>query len=219
METSNGDDEDRPFAHYSTGRLTPAQAELIDRWRARLLEDRPLPGKQPVGEALRMVGIDDRPRASCSDAIAAAVLDLLDRKPPGGLDLVRYAEAARSAAPSCQPVSFYLPADVADRAEELRARAFQDVLDLRDELRREAQQEYPDDTRAQAFYILGQLGRRGLPARMRQVPRGAVARMAVDRWARRSADRVAADAVEYAAVVHEDGQVHRARRDMRRLRS
>ncbi len=31
-------------AHYSTGRLTPAQATVVDWWRARLLEDRPLPG-------------------------------------------------------------------------------------------------------------------------------------------------------------------------------
>ena len=63
-----------------------------------------------------MVGIDDRPRASCSDAIAAAVLNLLDHDPPAPLDLARYAEAGRQAAacrgrdaPACQPVSYYLP--------------------------------------------------------------------------------------------------------------
>src|SRR5258708_1605913 len=117
MDTSSG--EESSFAHYSTGRLTPAQAGLVDRSRARLLEDRPLRGKEPAGEVLRLMGIDDRPRASCSDAIAAAVLDLLDRRSPGGLQLARYAEASRAAAarggpeaPACQPVSFYLPEDV-----------------------------------------------------------------------------------------------------------
>ncbi len=104
------------FAHYSTGRLTPAQATVVDRWRARLLEDRPLPGQRPVPEMLRPMGIDNRPRASCSDVIAAAVRDLLKREPPTGLDLARYADAGRLAAvrgepgaPVCQPVSFYLP--------------------------------------------------------------------------------------------------------------
>jgi hypothetical protein len=40
--------------------------------------------------------------------------------------------------------------------------------------------------------------------------------MAIDHWAQWPADRVAADAVAYAAGTHR--QVHRARRDMRRLR-
>jgi hypothetical protein len=212
------------FAHYSTGRLTPAQAAVLDRWRARLLEDRPLPGREPAGAALRMLGIDDRPRASCSDAIAAAVADLLDRDPPAPLDLARYADAGRQAvargardAPACQPVSFYLPADVAERAEQLRAQALRDLLDVRDEIRREAAEQYPGEPRAQALYVSVQLAERKLPAKARQVPRGALARMAVDRWARRAPSRVAADAVEYAADAHQDGQVHRARRGMRQL--
>jgi hypothetical protein len=135
--------------HVSTGRLTSAQAELVDRWRTRLLEDRPLPGKQPVSEALRIAGGDDRPRASCSDVIAAAVVDLLDRNPPAGLDLARYADDSRTAAarggpaaPGCQPVSFYLPADIARRAEQLRALARQDVMEAHAELRYEAEEQY-----------------------------------------------------------------------------
>lgn len=216
--------EQPSFAHYSTGRLTPTQAELVDLWRARLLEDRPLPGRQPVGEALRLAGIDDRPRASCSNVIAAAVLDLLGRNAPAGLELARYAEASRTAAvrgapdaPTCLPVSFYLPADVAERAEELRAKARQDMVDAHNELWHEAEHQFPTDTKQQVVWFRAEIARRGLPANIRQVPRGAIARMAIDRWVLRSADSVVADAVVYAADAHL--QVHRARRDMRQLRS
>jgi hypothetical protein len=209
--------------HYSTGRLTPGQAAVVDRWRARLLLDRPLPGKDRVSPAARMLGFDDRPRASCSDAIAAAVADLLRRGGVSGLDLVRYAEAGRLAverkradAPVCQPVSYYLPSDVADQAEELRAQAHREVAEAREEIRAEARRKYPDDQLSQAFHMLGELATRGLPAKQRQVPRGAIARLAVDRWADRSPDEVAAAAVDYASEVHL--QAHRARRDMRQLR-
>jgi hypothetical protein len=58
---------------------------------------------------------------------------------------------------------------------------------------------------------------RGLPVRVRRVLRGAIARLAIDRWARRPVDQVAAEGVAYAADAHQ--QVHRARRDMRKLRS
>ena len=138
-------------------------------------------------------------------------------------DLVRYADASRQAAarggkdaPVCQPVSYYLPADVAERAEALRQQARSELIDLRAELRREAEAEYPRDRKAQAFYMIGELTRRRLPLGLRQVPRGAIARMAVDHWARRAPSAVAGDAVDYAADVHL--QVHRARRDMRQLR-
>jgi hypothetical protein len=59
-----------PPAHYSTGRLTRVQADAVNRWRARLMLDRPLSGQKKVLAGLRMLGIDDRPRASCSDVIA-----------------------------------------------------------------------------------------------------------------------------------------------------
>ncbi len=45
---------------------------------------------------------------------------------------------------------------------------------------------------------------------------GWMACLAIDTWARRSVDQVAAEAVAYAADTHR--QVHRARRDMRQLR-
>jgi hypothetical protein len=211
------------LAHYSTGRLTSAQAAAVDRWRARLLEDRPLPGQRPAGEVLQVMGTDSRPRASCSDVIAAAVRGLLQREPPTGLDLARYAEAGRLAAvrggpeaPVCQPVSFYLPRDLAKRAEDLRVRAVQEVMAGRRKLRQEAEGQFPGDEHQQIAWFSAQLTSRGLPARVRQVARGVIARMAIDRWAPRPVDHVAADAVAYATNTHR--QVHRARRDMRQLR-
>lgn len=45
------------------------------------------------GEAGRLLGLDDRPRASCSDVIAAAVAELLIQAPRGELELARYAHA------------------------------------------------------------------------------------------------------------------------------
>jgi hypothetical protein len=216
-------DEAAPAAHYSTGRLTAVQAAVVDRWRVRLLEDQPLPGQQRVPEMLYATGIDNRPRASCSDVIAAAAHALLALKPPTGLELARYAEAGRLAAVGggpeaavCQPVSFYLPADLAAAVEELRARAVHEVIAARNELRHEAEQHFPSDLDQQVAWFSAQLTRRNLPVRARQVPRGALARMAIDRWARRPADQVAAEAVAYAADTHR--QVHRARRDMRQLR-
>ncbi|MGV9601658.1 hypothetical protein ACWDR1_33865 [Streptosporangium sandarakinum] len=96
METS--DEETRPsLAHYSTGRLTAAQAATVAAWRDRLREDAPLPGIRPKPEALRLLGLDDRPAASCSDVIAAAVADLLDHALPAELDLARYAHCATEA--------------------------------------------------------------------------------------------------------------------------
>ena len=65
-EASGPEEEpDRPPAHYSTGRLTRRQAEVVNAWRARLAEDKPLPGQKKVSmEARLILGADDRPRAS-----------------------------------------------------------------------------------------------------------------------------------------------------------
>ncbi len=115
------------------------------------------------------------------------------------------------------PAGVVLPAeDLAERAEHLRATALQDVMAARRELRQEAAEQFPGDQRQQTAWFRAQLTRRRLPARVRQVPRGAIAQMAIDHWARRSVDQVAAEAVAYAADTHR--QVHRARRDMRQLR-
>ena len=83
--------------HYSTGRLTRAQAGLVNAWRARLREDKPVPGQPRAGEARRPPGASGRPRASCSDAIAAAVAGLLASQPPAPLELARYAYASMRA--------------------------------------------------------------------------------------------------------------------------
>jgi len=216
--------------HYSTGRLTRAQADTVDKWRARLRLDRPLPGQRPVGHAARMLGFSDRPRASCSDAIAAAVEALLAR-PPAPLDLARYAYAAMRAqqdaaqdgepgiaTPQYPPVSWYLTGDSARAVEDLRRAAYGAVLDVHADTRRAAYQEHPGGTReaavARSVFIAGELARQRLPF-IRQIPRGAAGRMAIDRWAGRPADEVAAAAVAYASQAHEHPQ--RARSDMRKL--
>ena len=134
-----------PPVHYSTGRLTRAQAEVVNAWRARLREDRPLPGQPRAGQvARRDPGADDRPRASCSDAIAAAVADC-SRRPPEPLALARKPAPAPGAAgrrpgrgedrAALYPlVSYYLPAELAGPAEELRALAFREARALYNEL-------------------------------------------------------------------------------------
>ena len=121
--------------------------------------------------------------------------------------------------PAYPPVSWYLPADIASEAEQLRGAAYAAVLAARDEVRRQAYDQFPGGTdaaaAAQAVFMLAELARMGLPF-CKQIPRGTIARMAVDRWGHRGPDPVAADAVAYAAAIHE--QPHRARRDMRPLR-
>lgn len=224
-------EEDRPPVHYSTGRLTRRQAGVVNRWRARLAEDRPLPGEEPVGQAARLIlGLDDRPRASCSDVIAAAVRELLAAG-PDPLEVARYADVSwqaqrlagalgrgGDAAPVYPPVSWYLPAGLADAHTELRWQAQQDAAEARQEVHAEAGRRYPqEDQRADRDrWYRDELRRRGIPARAARVPRGTLARMAIDAWARRSPDRVAAAAVDYAAEAHL--QPHRARRDMYELR-
>lgn len=217
--------------HYSTGRLTRAQAELINKWRARLLEDRPLPGRRPVGELARLLGLDDRPPASCSDVIAAAVAELLGQ-PPGELELARYVhlgwQAQQAAAhgdgddenaPLYPPVSFYLPPELAAPYEALRARAVERVWEMHRELGDEAARLYPDKTQQseeRVVWLAAEMARLGVPRRPRKVPGGALARMAIGRLARRSADRVVGAAAAYGADAHV--QPHRGRRDMRQLR-
>jgi hypothetical protein len=235
VEDKEGQDEDPAPVHYSTGRLTRGQAALVNTWRARLLLDRPLPGRRPVGEVARLLGLDNRPPASCSDIIAAAVTDLV-RQGPDELGLARYAHAGWQAqqaaarrngyngsdddkAPLYPPVSFYLGGELATQYEALRSRAAGRAQEVRRELAKEAARRYPDEARQareRASWLAVEIMRLGLPHRPRKIPGGAAARMAIDRWARRSADRVCADAVAYAADAHE--QPHRGRRDMYELR-
>lgn len=218
-----------PAVHYSTGRLTRVQAATVNAWRARLRLDKPMSGQPLAGPAARMLGGSDRPRASCSDAVAAAVADLLLRRLPEPLELARYAYASMQAAqtadrgadadaPLYPPVSWYLPAWLSASAEQLRASAWDAARRARDEAEADADQLYPGTTQAAAMarylHVIADLARVGLPF-SRQVPRGAIARMAIDLWAPRHPDDVAADAVAYAGETHQ--QPHRARRDMRTL--
>lgn len=221
--------QDGPPSHFSTGRLTRAQAATVNAWRTRLRLARPLPGHPPAGTSARMARGDDLPRASCSDAVAAAVADLLLRQPPEPLELACYAYASMQAArlpgrgesdeaQLYPPVSWYLPQWLTASAEQLRTGALNAALQVHDEAETEAARLYPGMTRAMAvaryLHKAAVVARAGLPF-TRQVPRGAIARMAIDLWAPRHPDDVAAAAVAYAAEVHQ--QPHRARRDMRTL--
>lgn len=214
--------EDGPaFSHYSTGRLTLTQAQLVDGWRRRLQEDRPLSDQD--GE--RQPGLDDRPRASSSDIIAACVADLLS-DPPSESRLVRFAESGRLAVGEGMdgvaiypPVDYYLPREFAARLEELRSRAWGWTLGIERDAREEMRRRYPgrNQAPARAAALMEVMRQRCGLARpgVRQVPRGAVARMAIDRWGARPADEAVAAAVAYAAAVHV--QPHRVRRDMRTM--
>jgi hypothetical protein len=228
FDVEGGQEEDGLPRHYSTGRLTRTQAELVNGWRARLLEDRPLPGQPRVGGVLRLLGLDDRPRASCSDIIATAIGELLRRK-PGELEVAQYADAGWQAqqaaaagrrddaqAPVYPPVSFYLPADLAGEYETLRREAFEQSQAMRGTVAAEAAQRFPGDEIQQRSWLMGQLAHRGIPVRAARISGGVLARMAIDRWAGRPVDQAVADGAAFAADVHQ--QLHRGRRDMTQLR-
>ncbi|MEU1883401.1 hypothetical protein ABZ470_39360 [Streptosporangium sp. NPDC020072] len=211
--------------HFSTGRLTKSQAATLTRWRSRLLDDRPLPGTPRKPPSLRFLGIDNRPPASCSDAIAA-LTEALIRHPPSGLDIARYVDRAITAqklagqgnlgphAPILNPVSFYLTADTADRCLALLSTSYQAVLQVHQQLNEQARTTFPNRNQAQErrIFVLEELARRRVPVRPYRPTNGVLARMAIDRAARRSVDRVLIEAVDYAQRVHD--QPHRARRDM-----
>jgi len=239
QEPGDGEEEaPRPPVHYSTGRLTRAQAAAVDRWRARLREDRPLPGQDRVSAVARMLGSSDHPRASTSDAVAAAIADMLAR-PPEPLEVVGYAYAAirqqwlagqgrgdASRAPVHPPVSYYLPAALADQADQLVRDAAGAAWDKLLEITKEAARLHPGDEPEQAelravyiseeldhyrLYYVGQ--RKG--TRLRSVPAGALARMAIDRWAQRDTDWVIGNAVSWCQGEHD--QWHRAWATMQKL--
>lgn len=119
------------------------------------------------------MGFDDRPRASCSDVIAAAVTELLRQDPPGELDLARYAHAAWQAQRAAgrammtgrrdiRRCRFYLPAELAVGYEALRLRAAERVLEVHRELGEEAFRRYPDErqqARERAGWITAELAR------------------------------------------------------------
>jgi hypothetical protein len=238
-ESGEEEEEERPPVHYSTGRLTRAQAAAVDRWRARLREDKPLPGEERVSAAARMLGSSDHPRASTSDAIAAATYHLLSRQPPEPLEIAVYAYRAireqwlagqgrgdPGRAPVRPPVSYYLPAELADEAEKLTDAAPLAARERYHEIAEEAVERWPgegdDAQRQRGAYVAAQVEHEGLyylglkkDTRLRSVPYGVIGRLAIDHWARRPVDEVIAAAVDWCQFHHE--QWHRARHDMHKL--
>ena len=81
--------------------------------------------------------------------------------------------------------------------------------------RARAEAEQLDAEKRRAAWIAGQVIKYGLWYAGRDVPPGALARMAIDRWASRPVDDVIADGVRWSKENHD--QHHRARRDMRQL--
>lgn len=223
--------------HYSTGRLTAAQAQTVNAWRARLRLDKPLPGIKPKPGSLRALGIDDRPPCSCSDVIAATVRRLLDRRPPEPLDVVRYhyraVQAQKAAgqgdhspeAPVLQPVSFYLSEDVADEWEALRdscatalhrhTRAlYAAVAEEITNIDPDTGEIRPDRLveRLREASVVMRLAAQGLPHRPINITAGVIGRMAIDAAARRKVDLVVLEGVAWASEVHQVPQ--RGRKDM-----
>lgn len=208
--------------HVSTGRLTERQTETIERWRERLLEQRPLPGQTKVNLAgAVMYGLDNRPRASHSDAIAGAIDELL-RRPPAAPRVARYAISMRKLLdPHSQPVSFYLVGEridvyrgVLERAEEWSAKIHAEAQQASKDAYAEATTDAERNAAGRVYE--GRVLREGLAPTNYRLAAGTVARMAIDAWADRDVDQVAIAAGRYAEDAHE--QRHRARRDIRRKR-
>ncbi|WP_433635487.1 hypothetical protein [Nocardia sp. CA-120079] len=210
----DGDGEDEPAEparHCSTGKLTIAQARIVDGWRRQLtVSDR------------RWSTPNRRPPASSSDCIAAAVIDLLDRAEPDYLKLIRYADRIRGdlalerghGFPLASVVSFYLPADYADRADALLADARAHHADLLDQAREQVLAELPSRATATArvMRMMSVIAALNIPSKVYKLPVGTLARLAIERWSRRSPATVVAAAVSHGREHHE--QLHRARRDM-----
>ncbi|GAB2859392.1 hypothetical protein GCM10022221_68730 [Actinocorallia aurea] len=215
----------------TTGNLTRVQAETVERWVARLAEDRPLPGVEKKGPGLRQAGLDDRPRASLSNVLAAAVIEFLDTE-PSGTDIAVFSarlrkRRGRQDGPDFRPRQFHLWSEDAAVYERAAFEAPRALEAFRRELRDRARAAFPGEQpeavgrRNQHLYWL--LGQEGIPldafgpdplnSPACRVPSGVVARMAIERWSRRKVDIVIGEAVNYAE--RRLWQPHRARRDIR----
>ncbi|MEU8901310.1 hypothetical protein AB0C65_35960 [Nocardia sp. NPDC048505] len=200
--------ETRAKVHYSTGRLTPGQAGTINRWRRQLT----IAGQWSTR--------DRRPPASSSDCVAAAVQDLLHTAEPDLYALMQYnarireklSRSARSFAAS-PGVSFYLPADDADRLDRLLRDGYQLHGQILDDIVGNLAADAPELTGGQRRHLLVALAaERGIPLKLYRLPAGTIARMAIDRWGNRTAVWVVNQAVAYARANHLEP--HRARVDM-----
>jgi hypothetical protein len=211
-DDAEADEVAEPARHCSTGKLTMAQARIVDGWRRQLtVPDRRLWRTENY-----------RPPASSSDCIAAAVVDLLDRAVPDHLTLIRYAARIRDdlaseraqGFPQSSVVSFYLRADYAARADALLSAAREHHRDLLDQAREEVLAELPGrgDSTARALRMMAKVAALGIPLKPYKLPVGTLARLGIDRWSRRAPGTVVAAAVGHGADHHE--QQHRARSDM-----
>ena len=232
MHTSFGDSTPEPEEEgeaqapapvkRSTGRLTRRQAEALNGWRRRLLQDQVLPGE-------RSSPISNRPRASASDLLGVAVQELMaGRGRPSPEALWWYSDAIRAAArrartvrpdragesaPVYPPVTVHLPpalgqevlelcADSTRFARELWLEEVEGVHDV-------AQEAKAAGAGALELAVL-------LSAARPEPPKVQVAdlvRMAIDRWIRYrvTPEGAAQRAVRFAREQHK--QPHRAHRD------
>ncbi|MBF6301650.1 hypothetical protein IU459_29530 [Nocardia amamiensis] len=210
-DDEDGGGEETASCHYSTGRLTSAQARTVNTWRQQLTLTDP-----------QWNTPNQRPLASSSDCIAAAVTDLLDRARPGHLELVRYADRMREQQranragtfPAGSVVSFYLPPSYADRLDQLLTDAQQHHADTLDQAREQVLAELPGRANAttRVMRMMSVVGSLNIPIKAYRLPAGTLARMAIDRWADKPAATVVAAAVAYGREYH--AQQHRARKDM-----
>lgn len=206
-----GEDEPvaEPARHYSTGKLTFAQARIVDGWRRQLtVSDR------------KWHTPNNRPPASSSDCIAAAIIDLLDFAEPDHTKLIRYGERMRNdlalerghAFPLASSVSFYLPAVHAERLDELLGAAYAHHLGILGQAAEQAEAEFAGSSKARRARMLDLIADERVPFKVYKLPAGTLARMAIDRWSRRFPATVVDAAVKHGSAHHE--QLHRARHDM-----
>ena len=177
----------------STGRLTRVQAEALNTWRRRLLEEKPLRGHAPWS---------GRPKASTSDLLAAAVEELLRVAPPDPGALWAAAQSHRASATAARTVR----PDLAGERDPvypsctvyLAGELGQTCLDLCTAA----------TAHAWELFEAGELERQP-----RRVEVADVVRLAVDRWVRGrlTPDGAARRAVAFAENYHD--QPHRVHRD------
>lgn len=229
LDDGAGDEPEPPRLEISTGLLTPGQHATVAAWIERLRLDSPLPGLEPKGGMVRILGIDDRPPVSISDVVAAAVYDLCRRRMPKPRDFARYVVDARAASRDQRPdrgqhrpITVMLRAELAEAVEPYPAQVVAWLRETRAAAYEAADLAHPAedaaDYRAQFVELeLIRLGireaftRHGVP---RKIPLGAIARMGLDHWRHKSVDEAITDALAYAGEVKL--QLHRLRRDHHR---
>ncbi|MFG2007288.1 hypothetical protein ACGFNU_49875 [Spirillospora sp. NPDC048911] len=174
-----------------------------------------------------------RPPASLSDTLAVAVIELFTDALPDPFTVAAYAartrrrhelDLARGRVPEHPPVAFYLPPRFTQRYDGFLDKIFEDLCGAYAAELAQVSQQFvitpaPAVLAAEVYERLGTAGissswyRRRAPGTPYRIPAGTLARMAIDRWARRPVEQVVLAAVSYATAVHQ--QPHRTRRDIR----